>query len=167
MVAINETPVHEYEAVSLRGWRAFRPESGGYRDGILRRQNLSTYCIGETRIPPCTARIHARSPVHFLLSPVCRRSRPARDPIGYEGGINPYGYVNSSPVGTVDAEARTDSCGVSEGRPLGGGWTSAPWDSPMGAWGAGLVTALRHAIQSTAFQSALMFFPWFPAARCR
>ena len=27
-----------------------------------------------------------------------------RDPIGYRGGINLYGYVNSSPVGNVDAE---------------------------------------------------------------
>jgi RHS repeat-associated protein len=27
-----------------------------------------------------------------------------RDPIGYAGGINLYGYVNSSPVGNVDAE---------------------------------------------------------------
>ena len=27
-----------------------------------------------------------------------------RDPIGYQGGINLYGYVNSSPVGNVDAE---------------------------------------------------------------
>ncbi len=26
-----------------------------------------------------------------------------RDPIGYQGGINLYGYVNSSPVGNVDA----------------------------------------------------------------
>ena len=27
----------------------------------------------------------------------------SRDPIGYEGGINLYGYVDSSPVGNVDA----------------------------------------------------------------
>jgi RHS repeat-associated protein len=28
----------------------------------------------------------------------------ARDPVGYQGGTNLYGYVNSSPVGNVDAE---------------------------------------------------------------
>jgi RHS repeat-associated protein len=32
-----------------------------------------------------------------------------RDPIGYRGGINLYGYVNSSPVGNVDAEGLRDA----------------------------------------------------------
>ncbi len=66
-------------------------------------------CTGEgrgggKRNPPRESRLHACSPVHFLLSLFCWRSRPARDPIGYQGGINLYGYVNSSPVGNVDAE---------------------------------------------------------------
>ncbi len=61
-------------------------------------------CGGGTRNPPREARLHACPPFHFLLSPFCRRSRPARDPIGYRGGINLYGYGNSSPVGNVDAE---------------------------------------------------------------
>ena len=66
-------------------------------------------CTGEgrgggTRNAPREARLHACSPFYFLLSPVCRRSPPTRDPIGYQGGINLYGYVNSSPVGSVDAE---------------------------------------------------------------
>jgi RHS repeat-associated protein len=32
-----------------------------------------------------------------------------RDPIGYRGGINLYGHVNSSPVGNVDAEGLATS----------------------------------------------------------
>ncbi len=37
-------------------------------------------CAGETRNPPHTARLHARSTFHFLLSPCCRRSRPGSHP---------------------------------------------------------------------------------------
>jgi RHS repeat-associated protein len=34
-----------------------------------------------------------------------------RDPIGYRGGINLYGYVDSSPVGNVDAEGLAGAVG--------------------------------------------------------
>jgi hypothetical protein len=74
---------------------------------ILLSECTGEQCGGGTRNPPREARLHARSPVHFLLSPFCRRSRPARDPIGYRGGINLYDYVNSSPVGNVDWDGRS------------------------------------------------------------
>jgi hypothetical protein len=42
-----------------------------------------------------------------------------RDPIGYQGGINLYGYVDSSPVGNVDAEG-LDPASVVAGVKKGG-----------------------------------------------
>ena len=72
---------------------------------ILLRECAGEGCCGGTRNPPRKARLHACSPVHFPLSPFCRRSWPARDPIGYQGGVNLCGYVNSSPVGRADADA--------------------------------------------------------------
>jgi hypothetical protein len=65
-------------------------------------------CGGDNNI--CTdSRVHRggaenRAPVtrNHRSAPILGRW-PARDPIGYEGGINLYGYVNSSPVGNVDA----------------------------------------------------------------
>jgi RHS repeat-associated protein len=37
-----------------------------------------------------------------------------RDPIGYQGGINLYGYVDSSPVGNVDAEGLSEAGDVND-----------------------------------------------------
>jgi RHS repeat-associated protein len=66
-------------------------------------------CGGETDI--CTdSRVHHRSAENRAPATRNRRSAPllgrwlTRDPIGYEGGINLYGFVDSSPVGNVDAE---------------------------------------------------------------
>ena len=70
----------------------------------VKDKNPCGHCGDGTRIPTRTARCRICSPFHFLLSPFCWRSRPTRDPIGYRGGINLYGYVNSSPVGNVDAK---------------------------------------------------------------
>ena len=65
-------------------------------------------CGGDNNI--CTdSRVHHRNAEN--RAPVTRNHRSApilgrwltRDPIGYQGGINLYGYVNSSPVGNVDA----------------------------------------------------------------
>ena len=59
----------------------------------------------------CTdSRVHQRNAEN--RAPVTRNHRSApifgrwltRDPIGYRGGINLHGYVDSSPVGNVDAE---------------------------------------------------------------
>ncbi len=75
-------------------------------------------CGGETRNPLREARLHACSPVHFLLSPCCRRGQPTRNyrravaigrwmvqgPAQFVNGANTYQFVNSSPVGNVDAE---------------------------------------------------------------
>jgi hypothetical protein len=66
-------------------------------------------CGGDTDV--CTdSRVHRRSAENRV--PATRNHLRAvafgrwltRDPIGYQGGINLYGYVNSSPVGNVDAE---------------------------------------------------------------
>jgi hypothetical protein len=73
---------------------------------ILLPECAAEGCGGGTRNRPREARLHVCSPFHLLLSPFCRRSRPARDPIGYQGGINLYGYVNSSPVGMNDPSGR-------------------------------------------------------------
>ena len=83
--------------------------------------------INENLLPECTGEecggdneICTDSRVHHCnaenRAPVIRNHRGAptlgrwltRDPIGYQGGINLYGYVDSSPVGMVDAsgEAR-------------------------------------------------------------
>jgi hypothetical protein len=43
---------------------------------ILLPERTDERCGGGTRNPPREARLHARSPVHFLLSPFCRRRRP-------------------------------------------------------------------------------------------
>ena len=65
-------------------------------------------CGGDNNI--CTdSRVHHRNAEN--RAPVTRNHRsapilgrwPTRDPIGYQGGINLYGYVDSSPVGSVDA----------------------------------------------------------------
>ena len=64
-------------------------------------------CGGDNEI--CTdSRVHHRNAEN--RAPVTRNHRSApilgrwltRDPIGYQGGINLYGYVDSSPVGNVD-----------------------------------------------------------------
>ncbi len=74
-------------------------------------------CTGErfgggTGNPPREARLYACPPVHFLLSPFCRRSQTTRGPIGYQGGGNLYGHVNSSPGGNVDAEGLSERADV-------------------------------------------------------
>jgi hypothetical protein len=65
-------------------------------------------CGGDNEI--CTdSRVHRRNAEN--RAPVTRNHRSAprlgwwltRDPIGYQGGINLYGYVESSPVGNADA----------------------------------------------------------------
>ena len=113
---------------------------------ILLPERNGEGCGGGTRNPPREARLYACSPVHFLLSPFCRRGRPARnhrptqplvdnlyqgmtldavtglydernrdyspslgrwmeqDPAQFINGANTYQFVNSSPVGNVDAE---------------------------------------------------------------
>ena len=69
-------------------------------------------CGGETGT--CTdSRVHRRNAEN--RAPATRNHLRAvafgrwltRDPIGYQGGINLYGYVNSSPVGSVDAWAHS------------------------------------------------------------
>ncbi len=88
--------------------------------------------INEIPLPECTggecggdsdtctdSRVHHRNAEN--RAPVTRSHRSApilgrwltRGPIGYEGGINLYGYVNSSPVGNLDAEG-TSIIGVLE-----------------------------------------------------
>ncbi len=80
-------------------------------------------CGGDNEI--CTdSRVHHRNAEN--RAPVTRNHRSApilgrwltRDPIGYQGGINLYGYVNSSPVGNVDAEGLEAPINA---RPLGSG----------------------------------------------
>jgi hypothetical protein len=103
MVACAEILTAERRARKLRTRRAIGVEIDGYRYDTSSRRNLWANWAGGTQILPRAARLHACSHVYFLLSPFCRCSRPVRDPIGYRGGINLYGYVNSSPVGNVDA----------------------------------------------------------------
>jgi hypothetical protein len=107
-------------------------------------------CTGERRgggtgNPPREARLHARSPVHFLLSPLCRRPRPARDPVAYQGGINLYGYVNSSPVGSVDAEGA--SLWTALGGALGG------LESQLGMLAEEALSAYNRAITALMLES--------------
>ncbi len=75
---------------------------------ILLSECTGEGCGGDNDI--CTdSRVHRRNAEN--RAPVTRNHRsapllgrwPTRDPIGYQGGINLYGYVDSSPVGTVDA----------------------------------------------------------------
>ena len=74
---------------------------------ILLSECTDERCGGETDI--CTdSRVHHRNAEN--RAPVTRNHRgapilgrwPTRNPIGYRGGINLYGYVDSSPVGNVD-----------------------------------------------------------------
>jgi hypothetical protein len=106
MVAYTEILTAESKVRKLCARRAIGVEIDGYRYDTSDRRSLWANRAGEAQILPCAARLHACSPVHLLLSPFCRRSRPTRDPIGYQGGIKLYGYVNSSPVGAVDASGR-------------------------------------------------------------
>jgi RHS repeat-associated protein len=73
-----------------------------------------------------------------------------RDPIGYQGGINLYGYVNSSPVGNVDAEGASV---INPGEMVGPGpvmVTAAPGEWVLGAieapfkWIGNVVTAAAY-----------------------
>jgi hypothetical protein len=87
-----------------------------------RVRNIFGQCVGESRISARAARLHARSPVYFLLSPFCRRSRPARnhrrtvavgrwltrDPIGVEGGVNLYEYAAGG--GTSRSDPSGEKC---------------------------------------------------------
>ena len=76
---------------------------------ILLRECAGEGCGGDNDI--CTdSRVHHRNAEN--RAPVTRNHRSApilgrwltRDPISYRGGMNLYGYVDSSPVGNVDAE---------------------------------------------------------------
>ena len=76
---------------------------------ILLPERAGRGCGGETGT--CTdSRVHRRSAEN--RAPTTRNHRRTvafgrwltRDPIGYRGGINLYGFVNSSPVGNMDAE---------------------------------------------------------------
>ncbi len=73
----------------------------------VKDKNPCDHCGGETQIPGRTARFHACSHVHSLISPVCRRGRAARYPIGYQDVINLYGFVNSPSVGKSGARAHS------------------------------------------------------------
>ena len=90
---------------------------------ILLPECTGEECGGDNNI--CTdSRVHHRNAEN--RAPVTRNHRSApilgrwltRDPIGYQGGINLYGYVNSSPVGNVDAEGLEAPINA---RPLGSG----------------------------------------------
>ena len=74
---------------------------------ILSPECTGEECGGDNDI--CTdSRVHHRNAENRAPVNRNRRSAPilgrwlTRDPIGYRGGINLYGYVNSSPVGNVD-----------------------------------------------------------------
>ncbi len=75
---------------------------------ILLPECTSEGCGGETGVRT-DSRAHRRNAENRVPATRNRRSTVAlnrwltRDPIGYRGGINLYGYVNSSPVGNVDA----------------------------------------------------------------
>ena len=63
-------------------------ETGTCTDSPIHRGNA------ENRVPATRNHRRGVTPGRWLT----------RDPIGYQGGINLYGYVGSSPVGNVDAE---------------------------------------------------------------
>ena len=84
---------------------------------ILLPERNGEGCGGDTDV--CTdSRVHGRSAESRAPATRNHRSAPIlgrwliRDPIGYQGGINLYGYVNSSPVGNVDAEGKAVYYGV-------------------------------------------------------
>ena len=62
---------------------------------------------GNPGLEKCSYRYNAEIENYYVrnrcYSPTLGRW-PNRDPIGYQGGINLYGYVDSSPVGNVDTE---------------------------------------------------------------
>jgi RHS repeat-associated protein len=71
----------------------------------------------------------------------------SRDPIGEEGGINLYGYVNNNPVGAIDPEGAsstlvTGAIGAGIGALVGGGITA--WNG--GSWSEIGMSAGRGAI---------------------
>ena len=82
MVACSETLTAGSKGKELRTRRALGAENCGYRYDA------------ETENYYVRNRYYSPTPGRWLT----------RDPIGYRGGINLYGYVNSSPVGNVDAE---------------------------------------------------------------
>jgi hypothetical protein len=82
MVAINEIPLPECAGEGCGG------DSDICTDSRVHHRNT------ENRVP--ATRNHRRT--------VAFGRWLTRDPIGYRGGINIYGYVSSSPVGRVDAE---------------------------------------------------------------
>jgi RHS repeat-associated protein len=77
-------------------------------DEILLPESTGEGCGGDNDIFT-DRRVHRGSAEN--RAPVTRNRRSApildrwltRDPISYRGGINFYGYVDSSPVGNVDA----------------------------------------------------------------
>ena len=82
MVAINEIPMPECSSEGCSG------ETGTCPDSRVHRRNA------ESRVP--ATRSHRRG--------VTLGRWLTRDPVGYRGGINLYGFVNSSPVGNLDTE---------------------------------------------------------------
>ena len=81
MIACAETLTAESEGKEPRARRALGVENCGYRYDA----ETENYYVRNRYYSPAFGR--------WLT----------RDLIGYRGGINPYGYVNSSPVGNVDA----------------------------------------------------------------
>ena len=100
---------------------------------ILLPECTGEECAGDNDI--CTdSRVQHRNAEN--RAPVARKHRSApipsswltRDPIGYQGGINLYGYVDSSPVGMVDAWGTVPWLTFSEG-----GWTYTSSGNPATA----------------------------------
>ena len=83
MVAINKIPLPESNGEGCGG------DTDVCTDGRVHRN-------AENRAPTTRNRCRGVALGRWLT----------RDPIGYRSGINLYGYVNSSPVGSVDAGGR-------------------------------------------------------------
>jgi RHS repeat-associated protein len=88
-----------------------------------------------------------------------------RDPIGYRGGINLYGYVNSSPVGSVDAQGRQVYLGPGSGwgdnSPPPFGLSADRWESPGAHFVGGMGKFTAQVDWKSAYSSSVVvtFFP--------
>ena len=122
MIAINKTLLPGCTGEGCSG------ETGTCTDSPIHRGNA------ENRAP--TTRSHRRA--------VALNRWLTRGPIGYRGGINLYGYVNSSPVGNVDAGGLVDWGGTTskdpnaaETGPIPGAWkwkrfNGSTWEGERG-----------------------------------